>query len=153
MSAIAVFPVMLPAASLAWPLVATAAAAAASAMGFAAAKTKEKVDADTEVELSVENSEAITNNLQAGEELVFTKEDVEVVFSRNHAGKINIKVHGKNKTKEELEAIGKQLSSGLTQQYAYNQIVTELKKRNLNMVDEEIEADGTVRLQVRAFKD
>lgn len=152
MSAIVVIPILIPAA---WPAIAAAAAAAATALGFAAAKGKAKtsVKSSTEVELAVSNSEAFNDEVALGEQLTFAKGDIQITFFRNSRGKVGVKVRGSGKTEEQLRTIGQQAVNGLTQQYAYHRLVTELKKQNFTVVDEKVEADGTVRLQVRTFKD
>jgi hypothetical protein len=37
----------------------------------------------------------------------------------------------------------------VTQQYAYHRIVTELKQRNMTIVDEHVSEDQTVKIRVR----
>ena len=152
MSAIIVLPILIPAGAAAWPAIAAAAAAAASVMGFAGASTRQDTEEMTEVELPVSSSESVAEDMALGEELVFTKDYVQVAFFRNAQGQVSLKVRGRGKTEGELRALGQQLADGLTQQYAYHRLVTELKRRNFNVVGEEVEQDGTVRLQVRTFQ-
>ena len=75
-----------------------------------------------------------------------------VTFSRDFSGKISIRVHGTGKSKAELKGIGEQLSQALTQQYVYHRLRTEMQNRGLNLVDEQVEEDGTVRMQVRTYR-
>jgi len=145
--------VIIPALPAAWPAIATAAAAAASALGFAATRTKQEVEAVNEVELSVDNAEAVTGELALGEELVFTREGVQLVVFRDNRGKVGVRACGKGKTDEELRAIGQEMANALTQQYAYHRLMAELKSRNFNVVGEEVEEDGTVRLRVRTYQE
>jgi len=155
MSAIVILPVILPGVAAAWPAVATAAAAAAAALGFAAGKTSQAAaesEAESEVELTVSEADAVARDVALGEEAVFVKDDVRVTFARAASGKVSVKVRGCGKTDEELRAIGQQMADGLTQQYAYHRIVTELKQRNLSVVEEDVEEDGTVRLHVRVYQ-
>ncbi len=152
MSAILVLPVLIPAAAAAWPAIAAAAAAAATAMGYAASRSSTDVAETVEVVLNVDNSAALTDDLALGEELVFVKDDVQVIFFRNTDGQVAVKVCGAGKTEAALQAIGRQLANGLVQQYAYHRVMSELKQRNFNVVGEEVEEDGTVRLQVRVYQ-
>lgn len=152
MSAIIILPVLIPAVPALWPVVAAAAAAAASAMGFAAAKSGGKVQAQAEVELCVQNAEAVTGEMAAGEALVFVREGVQASFARDAAGKLAVRVAGEGKSEAELRAIGQRMADGLVQQYAYHRLVTELKQRRFNVVDEDVDADGTVRLHVRVYQ-
>lgn len=137
----------------AWPAIAGAAATAASALGFALATGKENVEAaeSTEVDISLASAEAVTANLAVGEELVFTRGDVQIVFFRDVDGRPGVRVRG-DRSKAELEEIGREFAGRIVQQYAYHQLVTELRDRELNITHEEVEEDGTVRLQVRAFQ-
>ncbi len=143
---------ILPA-TAAWPAIAGAAATAASALGFALASNKEKVEAADaiEVDISLETSESVTANLAVGEDLVFTREGVQIKFFRDVEGRAGVRVHG-HKKEDELRQIGEDFAKRIIQQYAYHQLVTELKNRNLNITDELVEEDGTVRLHVRAFQ-
>jgi hypothetical protein len=152
MSAIILLPIVIPAATAAWPAVAAAAAAAAAAMGYASARTGTDVESETEVEIPVENCEAVTEDMALGEQLSFTKDDVRVTFFRNTDGRVAVKVGGAGRSESDLAAIGREITKKLVQQYAYHRVVSELKQRNLNVVDENVEDDGTVRLQVRVYQ-
>lgn len=153
MSAIVVLPILIPAASAAWPAIAAAAAAAASALGYAAARTKRTVQGSVEVELPVEQGAEVSEEVALGEELVFARGGVSVRFLRDTRGRVAVKISGEGKSEAELRALGEKLVAGLAQQYAYHRLMTELKSRNFNVVDEQVEEDGTVRLQVRVFQD
>ena len=137
----------------AWPAIAGAAATAASALGFALATGKEdaEVGEGLEVDISLENSEAVTGELQIGEELVFTRGGVQIRFYRDVEGNSGIRVHGHG-SEAKLREIGEEFSKKIVQQYSYHQLVTELKSRDFNVTDEQVEEDGTVRLHVRAFR-
>ncbi|MHC4201107.1 MAG: DUF1257 domain-containing protein [Planctomycetota bacterium] len=152
MSAIVILPVLIPGAVAAWPVIAAAAAAAAAALGYAAGRPPEDVKEMTEVELTVAEAESVVADMALGEELVFVKGDVQVAFVRDAGGGVSVKVRGVGKTEEELRVMGQQMAGALTQQYAYHKIVTELKERNLDLVEEEVDEDGTVRLHVRVYQ-
>jgi hypothetical protein len=144
--------VILPALPAAWPVITAAAAAAASALGFAAARTKQEAEAVNEAEVSLQNSEAVSAQLALGGEVAFTKEGVQVVVFRNTEGRVGVRAMAKGKSEAELREIAQQLANALTQQYAYNQLMEELRSRNFTVVGEDVEADGTVRLRVRTFQ-
>ncbi|MCX7933852.1 MAG: DUF1257 domain-containing protein [Planctomycetota bacterium] len=152
MSAIILLPIILPAAASAFPALLTAAGAAAAALGYAAARGKSRVQGGTEVSLEVDRSCEVIADLALGETAVFVKGDVQVVFGRDTKGKAAVKVVGKGKSEDELRAIGEQFARAVVQQYAYHRLMTELKQRNFHVVAEEVEEDGTVRLQVRAYQ-
>lgn len=155
MSTVVVVPVLLPvAAPVAWPLLAVAAGAAALGLGYAALNTTEAdlVAAKQSIDVDVPHVDEIAGGLALGSELAFQKDDVVVTFHRDAKGHMGVRVHGENKSDEELAEIGRQMAEGLVQQYAYHRIVSEMKERGMNVVEEEVEADGTVRLQVRVFQ-
>jgi Protein of unknown function (DUF1257) len=62
---------------------------------------------------------------------------------------LKVCMEGKGKSKAELRKLGQELVGRVTQQYAYHRIVTELKQRNMAIVDEQVTADQTVKIRVR----
>jgi hypothetical protein len=155
--------VLIPAAVSTWPAVVAAVAAAASAMGFVAAKAAqeqsvkvgEAVNAAvrTEVELTVENAQTVTEDLREGQEMVFRKADIEVVFCRSIDGKPGVRVRGLGHSRGELEAIGKEFCKNVTQAYAYHRVMTKLRQQKFNVLAEEKAADGTVKLKVSIYRE
>jgi hypothetical protein len=87
----------------------------------------------------------------SGEELVVEKEGIRAVFSRDARGALKLSLEGKNMTKGELKQLGDELVGRVTQQYAYHRIVTELKSRNMAIVEEQDQADPTVKIRVRSL--
>ena len=51
-----------------------------------------------------------------------------------------------------MRAVAEEVARRLAQQYAYHRLVTEMKARGMSIVDEEVERDGTVRMQVRVYR-
>ena len=148
MSAIIVLTVAIPAAAAAWPVIVSA----GGALGFAAARKQEKQKGlINEIELAL-NPNAVAGEADTPEEVVLEKEGVRVAVCRDLDGRVSARVSGADRSDEELEQIGRRLIDGLTQQYAYHRLLTELKQRNFNVVEEEVEADGTVRLKVRVHQ-
>jgi hypothetical protein len=159
MSAIVVLPILVPATMAAWPVVVAAAATAASTLGFAMATSEAKAGvkasqatAATEVSVDVESCEEITQAVALGDSLVFTKDDVTITVFRNNRNGVSVKVHSHQHSKQQLKALANEMIGKINQQYAYNRIVTELKQRNFNLVDQEVDEDGTVRLKVRIYQ-
>jgi hypothetical protein len=58
-------------------------------------------------------------------------------------------MEGEGYTKAQLKQMGQDLVERVTQQYVYHRIVTELKERKMNIVDEQVAADRTVTIRVR----
>ena len=152
MSCIVILPLVLPAITpVLLPIFAAAATAAATALGFSAAGTK--VKAKTGVEVTLENgAEATAADLALGEERVFVKDDITVRIQRDGRGKVSVSVHGETQTRAEIEQVGREFTQRIAQQFAYHRLVTELKQRNLNMVEETVDEDGTVRVKVRVHQ-
>lgn len=152
MSCICVLTVAIPAVSAAWPAIAAAAVTAGGALGFSAIASRQASRSGQEVELPVGDAQAVSDEIRPGEDIVLHRGNVQVTFSRNGEGKLTAKVKGHGMEKMELEALGRKLVDGVVQQYAYHQLVTELKARNFNVVSEETTADGAVRMKVRIFQ-
>ena len=65
------------------------------------------------------------------------------------AERLKVCMEGKGQSKAELRKLGQELVGRVTQQYAYHRIVTELKQKNMAIVDEQVTADQTVKIRVR----
>ncbi len=138
-----------------WPIMTAAVTAAVSSMGFAvvrnkAAEEKGEVRATTraKAEIEVDNSE-ILGQAATSEVMVVEREGVRATFSRDARGALKVCLDGEGHTKAELQQIGQELVERVTQQYVYHRLVTELKERKMNIVDEEVAADRTVTIRVR----
>jgi hypothetical protein len=59
-------------------------------------------------------------------------------------------MEGEGLAKSELKRLGKNLIGHVTQQYVYHKIVTEMKNRNMAIVDKEVMEDRSVRIRVRS---
>lgn len=103
------------------------------------------------VDIGVNNSGEVSGGLNMGESIVFSGDGVKVVFCRDEQGKTVVRAHGKG-SKAELQALGEKVAQAIVQQYAYHRLISEMKARNMNVVDECVEEDGSVRMQVRVFQ-
>lgn len=103
------------------------------------------------VDLNVGNAAEVVGSGRPGESMTFVGDDLTVTFYRGAGNKIGVTVHGE-KPEAELRALGEQLSRKVVQQYAYHRMVTEMRERNMNIVEEEVEEDGTVRMRVRLYQ-
>ncbi|MCC8190761.1 MAG: DUF1257 domain-containing protein [Planctomycetes bacterium] len=148
MSVVIVTVLSLPAASAVMSGFITAAAvAAAKSMGL---ELTDNADATTTtcVDLCIDNPDEVASGISAGGEMTFTGNGVTVEFYQDEAGRSAVRVRG-NGTKAELRAIGETMAQRVVQQFAYHRIVNEMRQRNMNIVEEEVEQDGTVRMLVR----
>jgi hypothetical protein len=147
--------VVAPLVIAAWPSITAAVTAAVGTMGFAlaGAAQEQRRTASTvnRAEIEVEDSEVLEGTGGSGEELVVERDGIRAVFSRDARGALKVCVEGDSHSKSELKKIGEELIGRVTQQYVYHRLVTELKERNLAIVDEEVAEDRTIRIRVRNF--
>lgn len=139
-----------------WPAITAAVTAAVGSLGFALAQNAVQpldagADATTRCEVDVEDSEILEASAGSGEELVVERPGVRAVFSRDARGALRLTLESKSMTKGQLKQLGDELVGRVTQQYAYHRIVTELKARGMAVVDEEVQADRTVKIRVRSL--
>lgn len=137
-----------------WPVIAAAVTAAVGTMGFATAKhgeeeLKQGVATKTRVEIEVEDSEILQDAAGIGQEIVVEREGIRAVFTRDARGTMRVCMEGTGCSKTELRRIGQELVDRVTQQYVYHRVVSELKERDMTIVDEEVTEDRTVKIRVR----
>ena len=137
-----------------WPVMTSIITAAIGSMGFALARSdvahgQVEASGTTRAEIEVEDSEILQGTAGAGEEMVVEKEGIRATFSRDARGALRVCMEGEGYSKKQLRQIGEELIGRVTQQYVYHRIVTEMKERNMTIVDEEVAADRTVKIRVR----
>jgi hypothetical protein len=148
--------VIAPLVSASWPIISMAACSAASSFGFTMLK-KEHEDRSQQrapeemAEMELENSEVFKESLRNDKQMVFKKDDIKLTFYADEHGKYMLRVKGATKTKAQLQQIGKEMMNRFTQQYAYNKVVSELKRKGYAVAAEEILENKTVRVVVRRF--
>ena len=146
--------VITPVVIASWPVISAAVVGAIGSMGFsvvrsaAAGAATQQASNRVKTEIEVDNSEILQASV-AQESIVVERNGVRATFSRDERGALKVCMEGESCTKAQLQQIGKDLVDRVTQQYVYHRIVTELKQRNMNIVDEEVQADRTVRIRVR----
>ena len=138
-----------------WPAISAAVTAAVGTMGFALAKDsggrrlRLQSDNKTRTEIEVPQSEVLEGAGGSSEELVVEKDGIRAIFSRDPRGALRVCMEGEGVSKSELKKIGEELIGRVTQQYVYHRLMTEMKNRNMIVVDEEVSADNAVRIRVR----
>ncbi len=136
-----------------WPAITAAVAAAVGTMGFAALQETEVTSrvgtATAREEIDLEDSEILQTTAGTGEEIVVERDGIRAIFSRDARGQLKLCIEGGGLSKSQLRKLGEELIGRVTQQYAYHRIVTELKERNMTIVDEQITQDQTVKIRVR----
>ena len=145
--------------SIAAPALATASVAALQLAGRAAARIMEMelleqgagAAAGNSVDIGLETVAEVAAGTSVGQTLTFARGGVTVTFYQNLDGEARIQATGEAGA-EELRAVAEEVARRLAQQYAYHRLVTEMKARGMSIVDEEVERDGTVRMQVRVYR-
>jgi ABC-type transporter MlaC component len=142
-----------------WPAITAAVAGAAAALGMAVTHSvKESVEqANAEVEQSVQvelaQSQILAQSIATGKEIVVTKDNVELRVSRDQRGRCVVCAKGLGYSKAELKQIAEEFTQKLTQCFTYNRVVSELKNKNFQIVNEEVTEDESVRINVRRWVD
>lgn len=153
--------ILAPAIIAGWPAITAAVTGAAVAMGLTvghtvAAEAKEainksnlKKDKLTSVELDMAQSEVLESSLTGNEQIVLSKNGMSVRIERDEFGQLRFHVDGTNRSKQELEQFGHEIMEKVTQTYIYNRVVTELKRKNMQILSEEVGQDQSVHIHLR----
>jgi hypothetical protein len=141
-----------------WPAITAAVAGAAAALGFVTQQEvqetlqqDQKVETKQTVQVELEQSEVVATQMKAGQEIVVTKDNVEIHVRRDERGRCVVCATGKGLTKAELKQIAQQFAQRVTQCFVYDKVMRELKAKNFNLVNEEVMADQSIRIHVRRF--
>ncbi|HXC36143.1 MAG TPA: DUF1257 domain-containing protein [Candidatus Acidoferrales bacterium] len=151
--------ILTPVVIAAWPAFSAAVVAAATSLGYqvAAEATNLKKSAIAtqnaagKIQMEIENSEVMTNQLGRDQRIAVTKGGVTITFSRDARGKASLCVTGEGHDKEELKALGQELSQAVVQQYVYQKLMDEMRARGFNVIEEETNADRSIHLKVRRW--
>ena|SRR5580658_143421 len=151
--------ILTPVVLAAWPAFSAAVVAAASSLGYevvsAANDSMEVAPHQSKasvVQLEMERSEVVTSQLGREQRMVVTRDGVTVTFSRDARGKASLCVTGTGQGKEELRALGEELSKSVVQQYIYQKLMDEMRVRGFTVVEEEVSEDRSIRLKVRHWE-
>jgi hypothetical protein len=148
--------VVAPLVVASWPLLSAAITAAVSTMGFAAAQNREGVhilqatDPKIRAEIELEDSEILAGTGATGEQMVVERDGIRAIFSRDARGALKLCVEGSGQSKAELKRIGEALIGRVTQQYAYHRLVSELKERQMTILQERVGEDQAIHIRVRS---
>ena len=100
--------------------------------------------------MEIEQSEVVTNQLaatSASKSLVAASPDFFPGCPRQ-----GLAVRDGRAIEEELRAIGEELSKPVVQQYVYQKLMDEMRRAGFNVVEEETNADHSIRLKVRHWE-
>jgi hypothetical protein len=128
--------------------------AAVGTMGFAVAQAninphRRILDTRSRAEIALEESEILAGTAGSGEQMVVERDGIRAVFSRDARGALKLCLEGHGLSKTELRRLGEQLVGRVTQQYAYHRVISELRERQMNIVDERVGADQSITIRVR----
>jgi len=145
-----------------WPLIAAAITATVSTLGYAVvADIEQEVNQDcldceedqeerqVSEEFTLENSEILADARSRGETLTIVNGNIKATFHRDVRGELRLTIRAVGLSKAEIRKIGEELIGRVTQQYAYNRLVTEMKERGMEIIEETVEKDDTVKIRVR----
>lgn len=138
-----------------WPLLCGAVAAAAGSLGYKALvhEQVDEIEKSTEnwVEIPLEDSQVVADSMARESQFTIRKDNVTATFSRSADGRCTVHVSGQNVPESELNKIGQELVGRVTQQYAYNKVVTELKAQGFTVTNEEVTNDQAIRIHVSKY--
>src|SRR5215212_4177047 len=137
-----------------WPVLTAAITAAVGTMGFAAAqgtgaRVRQPSATTTRALIEVEDTEILAGSGGTGEQMVVERDGIRAIFSRDARGALKLCVEGRGQSEAELRRIGETLVGRVTQQYAYHRLISELKERQMSILDERVGEDQAIHIRVR----
>lgn len=137
-----------------WPAIAAAVSAAMATAGFTVMQQEASLSLShdsslTREEIEVDDSEVLDDAVGTDQKIVVERDGVRATFSRDPRGGLRLCMEGRHLSKSQLRKLGEELLGRVTQQYAYHRIVTELKNRNMTIVDEQMTENQSVKIRVR----
>ena len=150
--------ILTPLVIAAWPAFSAAVAAAAGSLGYQVVSSLNEEEAETAtqrsnaVQLEIARSEVVTGQLGRDQRIIVARGGVTVTFSRDARGKASLCVTGDGHSREELKALGEELSQTVVQQYVYQKLMDEMRTRGFIVVDEQVNEDRSIRLKVHHWE-
>jgi hypothetical protein len=136
-----------------WPIITAAVTAAISSMGFSLVQAgqpiRQAARSRAREEIEVDDSEILAESGGLRQELVVERDGLRAVFTRDERGALRLCLEGDGFSKSQLREIGEELIGRVTQQFVYHRLMTELKERHMNVVEEEVSEDRTIKIRVR----
>ncbi|HTN02993.1 hypothetical protein [Planctellipticum variicoloris] len=137
-----------------WPAISAAVAAAVGSLGFAVASeaaraSQSGIQTTNRATLDIENSEILATAAGISEEMTVQRDGVRIRFSRDERGALKVCVEGDGLSKSQLAQIGQDVVDRVTQQFVYNRLMSEIQDRRMHVIDQEVQADRTVRIRIR----
>ena len=142
-----------------WPVIAAAVAGAASAMGLVVSESVKETlkesqpDEERNVEVELSDSEVLAESMATDQEIVLTKGNIELRVRRDERGRCSVCAKGTGHNEAELKQIAQEFTQRLTQCFVYDKVVRELKKKEFQVINEEVMEDESIRIHVRRWMD
>lgn len=156
MSAVAVF---APIVIASWPALGAAVASAATSLGFSMvdqavtnANPTQTTDSVQRVDLEIPGSEVVLETLGRDQRIRLVRDGVEALFARDARGRASVCVTGEGYSEEVLRQVGEELSGRMVQHYVLQKLKSELDSRGMNLVEETVGEDQSIRLRVRHWQ-
>jgi len=156
MSAVAI---IAPIVVSSWPAISAAVASAAVSIGFSVAResAQEGVSQDLRpasntVTLDVPNCSAVTGTLGRDQRIRLIRDGVQVEFSRDARGRDSVCVTGEGLSAEQLRAIGDEVAGRTVQHYVLAKLKSEMAGKGMNLVEETVDENQSIRLRVRHWQ-
>lgn len=154
--------ILTPVIIASWPAITAAVAGAASAVGLMVGHTvkesvkeavKQNARTEQQVEVELADSEVLAKDIAREKEIVLTKGDIELRVSRDERGRCKVCAKGKGHSQAELKQLTEQFVQKMTQCFIYNRVVSEIKNKGFQVVNEEVMKDEAIRIHVRRWED
>lgn len=143
----------------AWPAFGSAVAAAAVSMGFTVLneginqhRLTEHQQGGLTVTLDVPNSSAVTGGLGRDQRIRIARDGIIAEFSRDARGRDSVCVTGEGYSQDALRSMGEELAGRTVQHYVLAKLKTEMAGRGMDLVEETVGEDNSVRLRVRHWQ-
>ncbi len=156
-----IFVIAAPMVAGSWPVISAAAIAASAALGYQVVQAAEgrapgvaresAAPASASVSLVMEESQVMADSLARGDSFAVEREGLHATFSRDGRGRCLVHVSGEGRSDVELEAAGRELMDRVRQHFAYSRVMEELEARGFDVVQEQVEAEGSIRIRVKRW--
>jgi hypothetical protein len=148
--------ILAPVVIAAWPAFSAAVAAAAVSLGYQVTSevlSHQSVNTTTNtVNLEITQSELVTDQLGRDQRIRVSRDGVIITFSRDARGRASLCVTGEGVDEATLRSLGEEMSRAVVQQYVYQRLMDEMRSKGFVVVEEQSEADRTIRLKVRQWE-
>ncbi|MHC4325235.1 MAG: DUF1257 domain-containing protein [Planctomycetota bacterium] len=142
-----------------WPAITAAAAGAAAAMGLIVKESVKEIAKESQstveenVEFELSDSKVLAESMATDQEIVLTKGSINLRVRRDERGRCSVCARGVGHSETELKQIAEEFAKKLTQCFVYDKVVSELKNKEFQMVNEEVMEDESIRIHVRRWMD